>query len=206
MVTKTIDDATQIALNELSRQEVTSSYSYFHELLWYGVEAIAHILLMQEAQANISSGIPVEKLAGKFDLIFPRRDYFIGPLKAVERIEIFVPKHAYLIHSEGDERKVRYFDGDYRNRFRYMDDWADKKSAFDLMKRDWQISDLKDPELVKRGLRFGRDMWRKCYEGFEKYKEGTGTLTEKPTPQHILDLGRKLIAYYSSIVSSTNTD
>ena len=67
------------------------------------------------------------------------------------------------------------------------------------MERGWQPSDLEDPELIRQGFDFGREVWQTCVEGFEKHN------IRHPQPQRITDLARKLIAYYSEFVSETFT-
>lgn len=57
MINATIDGATKDALNSLSESDVSRkvSYAYEHEILWYGIDAVAHVQLMRMARA-ISEG------------------------------------------------------------------------------------------------------------------------------------------------------
>lgn len=210
MVYPTLDEATQRALNELSETELRHS-TYDHEILWYGVDAVAHVHLMQMAKRIAEGKISIEDFMEKYGLDFGERPIkfydqvlafeggFSGLLKAIENDGIFIPQQAYRITHGKAERLIQFFGGDYFNLIR-KSSWTNKDYANALIRRKWQPLDLKSPEIIEQGVRFGRDMWKTCVEGFEIIQRG-GKYGE-PQPQHITDLGRKLIAYYSTIVGN----
>ena len=199
-----LDEATKNGLNELTVEEVSRevSYSYEHEMLWYGVEAVAHAHLMRMAK-DISDGrLSQEKFVEKYGLDFGSKNSgFVFPLEKIESDGIFIPQQAYW-GSDGQrcERKVHFFEHDYINRVRH-DGWIEKEYAMQLIDRKWQPSDLENPELVQQGIKFGRDMWRTCVEGFHREKNGDPEFNDPAQPQKVTDLGEKLIEYYSALVS-----
>ncbi len=211
-----LSEDTKKTANELTPEEVSRrvSYAYQHEILWYGIDAVAHAYLMHRARDIREGKISLEEFARKFGLNFEDkievydRPFFSGSLTAIEADSIFVPPQAYL-NGEGNryEKRVCFFHPDYRNRIS-MGSWTNKAVARLLTEKIWHPSDLEDPYTVEEGLKFGKDMWATCVVGFE---EGKGPMYEsqteegkfiftKPQPQKVTDLGRRLIAYYSSIV------
>ena len=206
-----LDEATKNGLNGLTAEEVSRSvsYAYEHEMLWYGIDAVAHAHLMRMAK-DISDGkLSQEEFVEKYHLDFGSQNYgFVVPLEKIESDGIFIPQQAYC-GSDGQrwERRVHFFNHDYGNRVRH-DGWVEKEYARQLMDRKWQPSDLENPELFEQGVKFGRDMWRTCVQGFERTKRGTlkgfrdgKDIYGSPQPQKVTDLGEKLIAYYSALVS-----
>ena len=100
------------------------------------------------------------------------------------------------------------FDRDYLNKF-LAATWDDNykvdpekieryEYAFQLTDRKWKEEDFKNPELVGQGIKFGKDMWEICVDFYDKVKK------EYPQPEKVDELGRKLIAYYSSIILGSN--
>ena len=67
-----LDESTRKGLNELTAEEVSRSvsYAYEHEMLWYGIDAVAHAHLMRMAK-DISEGkLSQEEFAEKYSLDF----------------------------------------------------------------------------------------------------------------------------------------
>lgn len=188
-----LDEATRKGLNELTAEEVSRSvsYAYQHEILGYGIDAVVHTYLMRMAR-NISEGkLSKEEFAKKYNLELGNQYGLIVSLKQIEFKGIFIPQQAYW---DRDDRKIHFFNPDLGNRV-YHDSWIDKDYALQLIDKKWQLSDLENPKLVEQGIKFGRDMWRTCVEGFNRTKR------EYSQPQKITNLGEKLIEYYSVLVS-----
>lgn len=200
-----LDGAIIKELNELTKEEVSRkvSYAFEHEILWYGIDAIAHAHLMRMAK-DISEGkLSQDEFVKKYKLNFRRSYGFVGSLEKIESDGIFMPQHTCR-DGEGNkfDREVHFFNSDYGNRVNKKC-WENKKYAIELMGRRWQPSDLRNPELVEQGIKFGRDMWLTCVEGFEVAQKGY--LDVSAQPQKVTDLGRKLIEYYSALIFSEST-
>lgn len=241
----TLDEATREAIDALTLEEVDRSVldlyherygnddeerirrlcteansGYSHEILWYGVEAIAHVHLMRMA-LDISEGrLSVDDFVSKYSLDFDGAlSGIFVPLRKIELDGVYIPQPAYAERWHGGEpsekkRPVCLFNGDYHNRIGYdytpveTDHWGpDKQYARQLISRKWQPSDLENQVLMEQGVRFGRDLWRTCVAGFEwhcKYRHEGWGWKESHQAQRVTDLGRKLIAYYDGIVNVPN--
>lgn len=213
MPIKELDEATKKAINDLSLDDASRehSYAFEHELLFYGVEAVAHYHLMNMARGIFEGEISIDEFVKKYALSFginPESMHpqlaspqFTGNLTLLANDKIFVPQQAYNLPGVRRSGKVRFLYSDYRNRM-HNDSWTDKASAKALIKRIWQPSDLQNPELVKQCARFGRDLWQTCVSGFDRYKNGDKTefYTIPQQPKHVTELGEQLIEYYSSLV------
>ncbi|MBL7054923.1 hypothetical protein ISS05_04150 [Candidatus Woesearchaeota archaeon] len=194
-----LDEVTRNGLNELNVNEVSSevSYAYNHELLWYGVDAVAHVHLMKMAR-DISEGkLSLDEFIDKYNLDCigsPSYGFFV-PLDKIESDGIFVPQQTYLQNL----KKTCFFDQDYINRV-LLDSWVEKEYANKLIGRKWQLSDLENPALIEQGVKFGRDMWRTCVEGFHQLKNGDPGSNDPAQPKKVTDLCKKLIDYYSTLI------
>ncbi|HLC71378.1 MAG TPA: hypothetical protein VJI32_05190 [Candidatus Nanoarchaeia archaeon] len=193
---------------------------YAHEILWYGVDAITHVHLMRMARDISSQKLSPEGFVKKYNLTFEdltkqhglRGGWIRVPLTKIESGGIFIPRQAYSVkgNRRRKDRQIHLFDGDYGNRVELNprtpnepDPWPNKQYAKQLMNRGWKSSDLESPELVEQGIRFGKDMWQTCVQGFEwcsNYRyEGWGIEESLQLPK-VTELGRKLIAYYEEII------
>jgi hypothetical protein len=153
-----------------------------------------------------------EDLIEKYGLGFGKNNGFgfFGLLNRIEADGIFIPKEALSPYwggwGKGSERIVPFFHGDYNNRIG-LESWKNKEYALALTNRRWQPQDLESRDLVEQGIRFGKDMWETCVTGFEKKKDGVRTVgspdkwDRPPQPQNVTELARRLIAYYSELVS-----
>ncbi len=207
----TLDETTKKELNDLTKAEVSRSisFAYEHEMLWYGIDAVAHVYLMRMAR-DISKGIlKQDEFIRKYELDFGNQECgFVLSLNKIESDGLFIPQQAYCPgNGKRLDRKIHFFNGDYDNRVRHKG-WVDKDYANQLMERKWEPSDLENPELVEQGVKFGRDMWGTCVKEFEISKRGIlkeiyngKRIYSLPQPQKVTDLGEKLITYYSALIS-----
>jgi len=206
-----LDAKTKKELNALTDEEVSSevSFAYEHEVLKYGIDAITHVHLMNMAKEITKGEISYEEFAKKYALNFKNQDYgFTVPLEKIEADGIFIPKQAYWHKNtkKADER-IELFHGDYRN-YVMGKSWVEKDYAYGLINRKWNPSDLTNQELIKQGIQFGQDMWKRCVNDFKICKEGEYNESRNPKnnywvfppqPQKVTNLAEKLIGYYSMI-------
>lgn len=211
-----IDEDVKKAFDELEWDDIEGSecYPLRHELLWYGIKAVAHFHLMH--MVGLTDEITpefTEKYRLDLEETNPTHFHytkikhtghggFYVPLKAVEQDGIYFPKAAYYdgagrIH----ERLVPLFEQDYINCI-LRDSWTDKEYATKFIGKVWAVGHLLWNN--EKGIRFARDLWKTCVAGFEKYKDGHSDWKpeDPPQPQKITDLGRKLIAYYATYLAS----
>jgi len=202
-----LDAEVQEALNALTKYEVMLSSAYYHEIVWYGLDAVAHVHVMRKAKEVAEGKLSTDEFVNKYDLNWKITKLTNGTslvkpciqLKKVASDGIFMPKHLNCIGGWEDySREVRLFNYDYLNRVS-LDSWTNKEYAKDLVRTSWS-GDLKDADLIEQGIIFGKDMWNTCSVGFENWVKELHRI-RKNQPQKVTDLGRKLIEYYSAIVS-----
>lgn len=203
-----LDEATQNAINALSRDASQKSYAFGHEILFYGLEAVAHYHIMHMAMRIPGEIQPIDFIE-KYELLFKidPKSYcpelatpqFTGRLASLTKDGIFIPHQAYDFPGVRHAGKITFFDGDYRNRMR-NDSWLNKLLGHALIGRIWRAEDLQDTELVSQGIEFSRDLWRTCVWGFNYYKNGVTESSIQPQPEYITELGERLLEYYSSLI------
>lgn len=224
-MTAVLDEHTKQQLNGISIEELKDSHS-FNRLIGYGVGAVAHVHLMRKAQDVASKRLTGEEFCGRYAIksIENSRYGFHGllvPIVSIEKDGIFIPQPAYLEWQGRDlqsrqlqinrRRRIWLFSPDYGNIFdvyrRRGKEGERYEYAWQLMDRVWKSEDFQDAELVRLGILFGEDMWKSCVINFDEYsgapiKTGynQGHIT-KIQPQHITELGRRLIKYYSERLS-----
>ncbi len=206
-----LDKETAKAVNELTQTDIGTNSAFDHEILWYGINSVVHAYIMVQARDVYSGKVSLDDFVQKYSIDAVRESpgyTFNGvytpphtvhgifvPLRNIESAGVFVPRQAYWT----PDRKIKMFDGDYLNWVNDPSWTADKGYAYDLLKRCgreiWTPSIFEDQAIVEVGLRFGRDMWRTCTVVFEKRQ------ADKEQSQKVAELGRKLIAYYSAVVS-----
>ncbi len=194
-----LNDTVINEVNKLTEMEREKHYAFCHELLWYGIDAVAHAHLMRMAKKNLSDRkLSLGELIDRYGLAFGE-NYTNITIKADSIVSdgIFLPQHKVLI------KKFSLFNRDYLNRVWYAD-WKDKEYAEELIRRKWEPNDLEDKDLVLAGERFGKDMWLSCVKGFNQYKNGYRIEEIPKQPKDITILGEKLIKYYSKIVAGAN--
>ena len=198
----TLDNTTQEAINALTNQEISRNvnYSFEHSLLWYGVDAVVHAVIMQDAIGNLGKDTSVDNLISQYDLKFEAGANGTGigvSLRKVEQQGIFIPSQKY--HGQGDARRV-LFNADYVNMVPWSYETMDTKTDLEALQAGlyitgliWNKELLSDPETLNKGLRFARVIWKSSVDEFNKYSG--------PQPVHITGLGIKLIEYYDKIVN-----
>ncbi len=193
MNSATLDESVKIALDNLSEEsDVLKCYAYEHEILWYGIDSIVHIYLMDKAR-EISSGIiSREDFMRKYDINYEDSLLSAG-IEGIRRKGIFVPQ-------QKEKKTIYLFSRDYNAKLPYTPEYY---SSSKLVNRDWAPSDLEDLELVTSGLKCGKDMWKNCVEGYESTKDGKDHMNRnmfRPVPSSDRILIEKLISYYSALI------
>lgn len=202
------DEPIKRAVNELTEEEsgMEKSYAFNHELLCYGLQSVAHAYIMQIAKEISSGGISLDEFIQKYDIKFGGVEKFQISVQGIKSDGIFIPN---VEHYKDDGRTFWLFNDDHRNRIyragefisgKFVSDWKDQNYADALTRRVWQPSDLENLNLIEQGLKFGRDMWKTCVIGFDRYKQGHQEHRVPAQTQKVTDLGEKLINYYSAII------
>lgn len=193
-VRKDIDSLTDI--------EIGINYAFAHELIWYGVDAFAHVYIASMARDSISEKMPFKDFTEKYDIEIRKLSFssllrLSFPLTPIKNDGVFIPHHSNPI-----DRVVNIMYPDYRNRIT-KESWPSNKTrARELINMEWQVTDLKDPYLVNGILQFGKDMWTTCVQGFRQHASGIPIFKIGKQSQKVTDLGEKLIEYYSEIIDS----
>ncbi len=220
------DEGMRRDLDSVSETEWKNSHAFNHEIAWYGVEALACTYIAGKSKEAIREGISVEDLVKRYEL-----DNFEGEgqkgrigggftcsVQGLRKDSIFIPRLK-------DDRRISLFDIDHTNKFGSPRHpfgsltTEDVENAFELVDynrgiNSWSYKDLRDEEKLRKALKFGKDMWKRCVESFEKYKEpspihtrGDRVLEWSPgQPQKVTDLGRKIIVYWGSIIDLAGKD
>ncbi len=223
----TVDETTRAGLNSLTLEDLNDprNYPYYHEIEWYGMDALGHVLLMRFARQALERNWPLEVFVRKSEVAIEHGNLFF-PLNRLSAEGLFIPEH-FFWNREGEkyQREVALFDSDYANMVQAKA-WVDKQNAGDpnsyrwklsdeqayaLIDRKWSWEDLKKPSLVTQGEYFGLDMWFTTLSVFQVTKKGRLEHTSKekevrgePLTQKVDELSQKLIAYYTAIVEESD--
>ena len=211
-ITNYLDQNDLKLLNSLSYESLRDSHTFEHELLIYGIDSVGHYNLMTNAQKFVKRDVESEKYISRYGMLqefisrYGIRTYYfhnrnLGLLASLQTLEddgIFVPQQVR-------GREFQLFSPDYYwNKF-IVSMWDEQFNAIpkkiekysyagNLTHRIWSNDDFNDEALVISGIQFGKDMLEICVNHFEK------NILDKPLQLNIVDLGRKLIEYYSAIV------
>jgi len=212
-----LDEETKSRLNSFDPEQVGKWNPYHHEIVWYGTEALVHCCVLNFARPVSTGEESLEKFLEEMGMKGLR-----APVKVLKNNGIFVPSHVYDCYPFAclDGEFVRLFSGDYRNLFlsEYRmkdglkpktDDYLKNEKKYleflEFLETSHKVSDFQNPGFVNTGIRLSREMWEISVQGFEEGLERKPRPSEfrpaKPQPQEVTELGRKLIAYYSQIVS-----
>jgi hypothetical protein len=191
-------------LDTLTAEQVSRrvSYAFEHELLWYGLNAVGHGVVLREAQ-ELELDALVEKygLEARQNNGTPKRSIIVFPKRRItDSGGLFLPKQVYC-NNEGEEfdPNVILFQTDYLNKL-----WppiprlADGSLGYstvepwikELATRNWVLDDLEDKGLVEGGIRFAKALWKSSVKSYHKHKE--------KQPEEVTFLGERLIEYYTS--------
>ncbi|MFH1828764.1 MAG: hypothetical protein ABH824_05905 [Nanoarchaeota archaeon] len=216
MLDSTLDRATENAVNNLGRSEVLrlrTTYGLAHEVLNYGLDAVAHAYVMRIAEDVTEGNLPVDQFIKKYRISFVRRDSRSRcrfPLSKLEADGIFVPDYRAV-------KSCTLFDNDYLNKFtrhskvlseRFDREWLDEAigNAHSLIYGDWSAESFEDSTALSQGLKFAQDLWTISIDGFERHQEELEKrgINRSERQQHLRALGKELIAYYNQVVNAPN--
>ncbi len=197
-----IDEETKRQINgiPLAALRAKNAYAFYHELLLYGVNAIAHFYLMAEAKNVLHGAFPPE-VASEIGLQRDNWGFASIPVKRLRNSGIFVPRQRTLKIRQ-KTKDVPLFNSDYRNRTDFM---GESIAEFGRRITNQEISDklgenLRNEDFLKNGLLFARYLWDYSVKGFEKYSAGTESIPKQP--KDLTLMGRKLIDYYNKVADN----
>ncbi|MCR4327628.1 MAG: hypothetical protein NUV46_03540 [Nanoarchaeota archaeon] len=193
---KELSEEVKNEINLLTKDDLLSNYSLGHEILIYGVDSLAHLYIMKKAKENLEMGGPLKDFIEKYSLVKKDLNHnlegkFEFQFKKIADGGIFIPD---TIHSG-----CVLFKLDYWNRI-FLESWGDKEYAKKLIHKRWEEKDFENKEIINQGIKFGKDMWKTCIEGFDEYKNGYEEQI-KPQSEKLNFLGQELIDYYSLIIN-----
>lgn len=216
MVYPRLDEEIKKAADAVTVEEVRKSYAYHHSILWYGLDALAHNLLVrhalqlqQEADlktflekydvriGGVSYGTPVSEEG--LTLVVPQNSTIGFPKKAVDGVSF--PRYSWDSYKIAEY--VHFVSGDYQNCFsgsleifpnmtNYPDGNEVLRELVAFFGQRQEPSVFLDKFRMKRVLQFSQHLWDYSVTSFEKHKH--------EQPARITQLGERLIAYYSQIV------
>lgn len=188
-----LNDEVKHALNTFTPEEISRkiSYPFEHEILWYGIDGVAHAHLMRKAKE-----LGAEQFVAKYVLNREMNSSASVPVcldTTIENDGIFIPRaRHYDLHTGkfDQDTAVPLFFVDYRGKFNRSDLWWLTERG-----KKWKVEDFANPEILRQGVEFGIDLWNASVKRFEKY------LPDYPQQlQRVTDLARKLIEYYNLVV------
>jgi hypothetical protein len=169
-----------------------------HDILYYAVNGFIHNYIMTDA-----AKMDLDKLVAKYDLkegwpfyMTETKFFIVGGFSARPAAinnddGIFLPRRAL-------ETKMWLFSPDYGNVLhlpskgfngeRYERALENQGNLF--KRKDWKLENLKDPEFIERGMRFGADIWAARFM----------QLRERQKPGEIKDFGFKILNYYGQFM------
>ncbi len=198
-----------------------------HDLISYGISAVAHTFLMKKARDDLIAGkISLEDFTKKYELNFKESpanlEYnistgqfseedsklfaqfsfgFVGTLRSLEKEGLFVPKEAHPYAC------CRRFQSRQDAEIHYFSpDYGNCLSTvkgnddYNFMHRKFVPEDLTNIKIVLRGVKFASDVWQKyCVGNFEETQDYLMKCKElnKEKTAQATEVGRKFIAFYS---------
>jgi len=217
----TLDEKTKEIINNIPLdilRENDKYYLLYHEIMFYGVNTLATIFLMNKVK-HVSSGIiPLEEFTQKYALDFSDstgQGGFGLPLKKIEEEKIFIPDQRYVdqklkIITKWGKPKISYeltnnpnkqiylFDHDSINRVDWKNETEIKECKF-LTGRKWTIEDLKNEELLDKSIALGNILWKSVVKSHRLH------IDKKFAPAHIEKASENLFEYYSNIITLSNS-
>ncbi|GEM_PF-5812287 len=109
-----LEKRTRTALDSLSPELLGSAGPYKHEVVWYGISALAHCVVMGQAREVVSKRMPLEEFMAKYQIAF---NPFSASLRAIQRSGIFIPEHAFKCWPYNVKGRVWLFHDDCLNRY-----------------------------------------------------------------------------------------
>ncbi len=178
-------------------QKTGEYYAYYHELVWYGVEAVFHVQFARDALDVAAGKTSLEGFMAKYRLHKKEKysNHFLASVQPVEDAGIYFPPQR-----EGGEMVV--FSDDYMNQCGFPTSTfrTPKPLNLEIMRRNWQPEDFTDGALMLKALGLAKNLWAIAAVNFEvnrkKNKKRVGL------PQDAADAGRGLIDYYWQIVEA----
>lgn len=197
-------------------------YACDHELLWYGVDGMVHVFLMQEALKVSSGAMSAEDFVQKYKVGINLPDNpwssLAVPFKTIHSAGIFIPKLSWKKHEvpARNERgivtpmiptRVRLFSMDYMNYVTHdsmdAEDDTRKEDWFKAITlRDWSANDFNNETLIRDGLLLGKKLWQGALQGYEKHKLEEMYSYELGESKYleVVNLCEDLIKYYQEAV------
>jgi len=183
------------------------SRSIDHALSWYGVDAVAHACLMQEALAAQDNLQTPAKFASHFGINNVNENDPLNSHGLIFNLDIFARESGVFVPA-ARRREYRpdlvVFDGDYINRLLGLSELFKQHSGVfsrHLMApclSPWQIGDFSDASIVQAGLNYARLMWARTVISAEEGLRGSSI--EPPVDPEKADTYRELLEYYAPIV------
>ena len=204
-----LNEMTKAAIGRLTKEEVYAphNFPFAHELLWYGVEAVAHVHLMHKAFHVAHGKIPAEEFVERYKLRFGGATNGIEvSVDALEADGMYFPPQA---RPKMPEMGLKIFHSDHFNRV-MQDSWTNKAYARILITRSWSPESFQSQMIVEDGMKFGRAMWDTCIDGFERMSDApdlyspAGAESRESQSPKLTVLGQQLSAYYSDYIKALN--
>ena len=189
-----IDTASEAAWHALP--EVSAlSVPVAHQVLWYGVEAVSHAVVLDQLTQALQQGTPVQEFARKmrFGDVDTRFQFpaLTVPLQRIVELGVFVPTQALTVHGrERGERTISLFTADYLNIDR-------SKTAAAICGTVTTAIELYDAKVRSTAMRFVQGLWQAIEAGYKSFQDPKICGPVRPEEARAAEA---LLTYYREIV------
>lgn len=185
-----VDDETREMVEALTKEEVSRevSYSFEHELLWYGVDAVCVAAAARDAISMIDQG----NASDFMERYKPEQEregvQFNLKYRTLQEEGLYVPPHC-----RGDDFTL------------LPSDWYNcvdgtmltQTEKVDLIGSRRNLADLSDRRWMELALDTAQDVFDSSAFGFENELRGR----HGHQPAHVTEAGRRLLGYYGSLMN-----
>lgn len=179
------------------RQKQRQYYAFFHEIVWYGVDAVFHVQFTRDALEVAAGRMDLDELVERYRI---HKDddsasKFTASLEPLEDAGIYVP-------AQRTTREVDLFGDDYLNicGFPLSTFRMPKETMGKIFRKRWNMKDFTNPELMREALNVAKNLWAINAVSFDLYKNARRDAASIP-PDEAARI-KKLIEYYWSIVEA----
>jgi len=176
-------------------EQMREYYAFYHEIIWYGVEAVFHVQFAREALEVAARKKGFDDFITSYDIhkIDSRDSKFKASMQPLEDAGIYIPP-------QRESREVKLFSDDYMNLCGFpLSSFRLPKAALEeTLRRQWSIEDFKDEALMKKALRVAKNLWAATAVNFDLNKGKTDT--HGALPENVAQAAKKLMEYYWQIV------
>lgn len=146
-------------LSALPLEAIRTNDAFDHGILWYGVEALSHIVLLSIAKELVKDKAGLEAFIEEYGISFPQHGIKFNLYKLRESSFYIPPQRVgpCLLFDRDDLNHLPMSKVSGQSKWDFNPDF---NHWFELADRQWSPSDLLNTRLLTLGIQFGFELWR----------------------------------------------